>query len=67
MFWTWTDKAVGKHRRRRGRYQGALFHFRRRQEVVMGGLMLVVVTCVVCGTVLGRSVYRLLGRGSAYE
>ena len=33
----------------------------------MGGLMLVVVTCVVCGTVLGRSVYRLLGRGSAYE
>lgn len=63
MYWTWTDKAVGKHRRRQGRYEGALFHFRRRREAVMGGLMLVVVTCGVCGTMLGCSICRLLGIG----
>ena len=63
MYWTRTDKAVGKHRRRQGRYEGALFHFRRRREAVMGGLMLVMVTCVVCGTMLGRSVCRLLHIG----
>lgn len=49
-----------RHRRRRwGAKFGALFHFRR-QEAVMGGLLLVMATCIVGGTMLGRSVCRLL-------
>jgi hypothetical protein len=62
----WIDNAVSKHGRRRqtGRHIGALFDFRRRQtEIPMGGLFLVMVACVVCGCLLGRSVCRLLQLG----
>lgn len=66
MYWTRTSEAVGKHgRRRQGRHEGALFHFKRRREAAMGGMFLVVAACVVCGTLLGRSVCRLLQIGDA--
>jgi hypothetical protein len=61
----WITNAVGKHgRRRRGAPFGCPFDFRRRQtEIPMGGLLLVVVACVVCGSLLGRSVCRLMHVG----
>jgi hypothetical protein len=64
MYWTWIE-AVSKHgRRRMGRTRCALFHFRRR-EAVMGGMLLVVVLCVAGGTPMGLAVCRVLNLGGA--
>jgi hypothetical protein len=59
----WTSKAVSKHaRRRHGAPNGCPFDFRRRRTD-MGGLLIVLVACVVCGAGLGNALCRVLGIG----